>query len=101
VHKGKPYKICKYNGEYLHHKKLDEKLLPVCRPLSALLLLMLDRLAILQEQFNNLFEVMIQLVQGFPLRMGAVQSRNISDKQPGVGTLLNDGGIDSHVPLLS
>jgi hypothetical protein len=25
------------------------------------------RLAILQDQFNNLFEVLIQLVQGFPL----------------------------------
>jgi hypothetical protein len=47
------------------------------------------RFAILQEQFNNLFEIVIQLVQGFPLRMGAPQSRNISDKKPCVGTLLN------------
>ena len=38
------------------------------------------RFAILQEQFDNLFQVMVQLVQGFPLRMGAAQSRNISDK---------------------
>jgi hypothetical protein len=30
--------------------------------------------------------------------MGAPQSRNISDKKPRVGTLLNDGGIGSHVP---
>ena len=27
VHKGKPYKIYRYNGEYLYHKKLAEKLL--------------------------------------------------------------------------
>jgi integrase len=27
VHKGKPYKIYKYNGEYLYHEKLAEKLL--------------------------------------------------------------------------
>ena len=38
------------------------------------------RFAILQEQFNNLFEVVIQLVEGYPLRMGAAQSWNISYK---------------------
>ena len=54
---------------------------------------------LLQDQFNNLFEIVIQLVQGFPLRMGAPQFRNISDKKPRVGTLLNDGCIDPHVPF--
>ena len=30
VHKGKTYKIYKYNGEFLYHQKLAEKLL-ACR----------------------------------------------------------------------
>ena len=56
---------------------------------------------VLEKQFHNLFEVVIQLIHGFPLGMGAAQTWNVTDIKPCIGTLLNNGGINSHwLPLL-
>jgi hypothetical protein len=48
---------------------------------------------------NNLFEVVIQPIHGFPLGMAAAQTWNITDIKPCIRTLLDDGGNSHWLPL--
>lgn len=48
------------------------------------------RFAVLQEHFDNLAEVALQLLDRFALGMRAGESRNVTDIKPRIGTAFND-----------
>src|SRR5205823_620084 len=54
------------------------------------------RIAILKQHFDNLHQVLPQLVERFPLRMCTRETRNIADKQPGISTALDHGSRRWH-----
>jgi hypothetical protein len=51
---------------------------------------------ILQKKLDDLFEVAIQLVQGFGLRVGPWEARDVAHIEAGVRTSFDNGGVGGH-----
>jgi hypothetical protein len=55
--------------------------------------------AVLKQHPDDLGQVLLQLVERFPLRMGTGKARNVADKQARVRTALDYGRKSSHIHL--
>jgi hypothetical protein len=54
------------------------------------------RLSILQEHFDYLEEIPVQLIKGCALRVGPWKTRHVADIKPSVRTFFYYSGIASH-----
>jgi hypothetical protein len=58
------------------------------------------RLAILQQHFDDLTQILLQLIKRFALRMRPRKSGNVADVKGCVRTALDDRGVGSHAKTI-